>query len=179
MRAPETQPARSTANPPPRTGDRRSSIQVSVSRRQIFRRVMVSPSEPHSDCAVRPTIGRPVTGRSALPAGSPNAPPRELHAKRVAMDRENPSSLGQIPSHALEHSEHDLALELVRGLIEGEGFGRPDLRGLLGQQHVQRKIVELDDGPFGQDHTSLDYVLELAYVPRPPVRPQGGERFGR
>src|SRR6266508_408166 len=133
MRAPKTQPARSAANPPPHKGDRRSSIQVSVSRRQIFRRTMVSPSEPPSDCAVRPTTGRPVTGRSALAAGRSNAPPRELHAKRVAMDRENPSGLGEIPPHPLEHSEHDLALELIRRLVEGEGLGRPDLRGLLRQ----------------------------------------------
>src|SRR2546426_2142040 len=179
MRASDAQPAGDGAIPQPCETNVGPSGQVPASQPQNVRPRRPPRTPPPSDWAERPTTGRPVVGRSVLPAGRANAPASELHPERITVDFEDPSGFGEIPSHALEHSEHDLALELVRGLIEGEGFGRPDLRSLLGQQHVQRKIVELDDGPFGQDHTSLDDVLELAYVPRPPVRPQGGERFGR
>src|SRR5262245_6480546 len=52
----------------------------------------------------RTTTGRPVTGRSALSAGCPNTPARQLHPERIAMDREDASGLGEIPSDALEHA---------------------------------------------------------------------------
>src|SRR5213594_370725 len=95
------------------------------------------------------------------------------------MDLENSARLGEVPAHPFEDPEHDLALELVRRLVQGQRLGPPNLRGLLRQGDIERKIVELDDGPLGQDHAPLDDVLELAHVARPPVGLQRGERFGR
>ena len=51
-----------------------------------------------------PVTGRPVTGRSALSAGRTNTPARQLHPERIAMDREDASGLGEIPSDPLEHA---------------------------------------------------------------------------
>jgi hypothetical protein len=95
------------------------------------------------------------------------------------MDRENAAGLCKIPPHALQHPQDDLSLELVRGLVEREGLGRADLRGLLGQQYVEWQIVQLNDGPVRQHHASLDDILELAHVPRPPIGLERGERLGR
>ena len=93
------------------------------------------------------------------------------------MNLENSAGLREIPPHTFEDSEHDLALELVSCLVQGQGLRRSNLRGLMGQGNVERKIVELDDRPVGQDHAPLDDVLELADVPRPPIRMQRGERL--
>ena len=50
------------------------------------------------------------------------------------MDREDASSLGEIPSDPLEHAQHDLALELVGGLVERQGLGCPNPGRLLREQ---------------------------------------------
>ena len=94
------------------------------------------------------------------------------------MDLENSAGLGEIPTDTLENPQHDLALELIRGLVEREGFGRPDLRGLLGQRDVQGEVVELDDRALGQNDAALDDVFQLTHVARPAVGFQGGERLG-
>ena len=53
------------------------------------------------------------------------------------MDREDASGLGEIPSDPLEHAQDDLALELVGGLVQRQGLGRPHPGGLLRQQNVE------------------------------------------
>src|SRR5437867_12232479 len=99
--------------------------QVPASRRRNATPPSPRESPPPSDCADRPATGRPATGHSMLPAGRTNTPASELYPERITVDREDPSGLGEIPPHSLEHSQHDLALELIRRLVEREGLGRP------------------------------------------------------
>src|SRR5437870_7104605 len=179
MRAPKTNRGRAGAiRPPPEIRDGDFQPSHCFSTANVSRGFAGCTDASHSGCAARPASGRPVTGRSALP-GRPDAPSRQLHTERVPMDLENPSGLGQVPADTLEDPQDDLLLELIRGLVERKGFGRPNLRDLLGQRHVQRQIVELDDGRLGQDHAALDDVLALTHVARPPVGVQGGQRLGR
>src|SRR5438876_4494599 len=135
--------------------------QVPASRRRNATPRSPRESPPPSDWADRPATGRPATGHSMLPAGRTNTPASELYPERITVDLEDPSGFGEIPPDAFENAQHDLTLELICRLVEGESLGRPDLGGLLGQRDIQREIVELDDRPLGQHHAPLDDVLEL------------------
>src|SRR5437870_1994885 len=61
------------------------------------------------------------------------------------MDLENASGLGEIPSDALENAQHDLPLELIRGLVE-------------------RGVRRGDDPDVDLDRPRAAYALDLAFL---------------
>src|SRR5256712_8122334 len=88
-------------------------------------------------------------------------PACEHSLERVTVDSEDPCGLTLVALDALHDAQHDLTLELLRRLLEGQALGPPDLETVLGQQHVEGQVVQLHEGAFRQNHAPLDHVLEL------------------
>src|SRR5262245_7446624 len=124
--------------------------------------------------------GPPLATRRPLsnPLRATQAPASEAGFERVAVDAKQARRLAHIPAHTLEHPQHDLALELLGGLHQGEAV-HPRTRVVVRNEQVERQVTEADQRALGQSHEALDDVLQLSYVARPPILLQNRERFGR
>src|SRR5436189_5290693 len=88
-------------------------------------------------------------------------PSREHPLERVPMDSEDPRGLSLVALDALHDAQHDLTLERLRGLLQGQSLGRAELETVLGQEDVERQLVERREWWFRQAHDALDHRSEL------------------
>jgi hypothetical protein len=88
---------------------------------------------------------------------------------------QRPRRLRPVPTGSRERRPDRLALEV----LPAERLGESEAVGPgAGRRAREREVVGSDIGAGGGDRRVLDDVLELADVPRPPVRAEAGERLG-
>src|SRR6478672_11318650 len=91
--------------------------------------------------------------------------------QRAERDTEIASGRGHVPVGLLERAENEVALEGVAGLLEQRLAGRR--AGVqLGEVVLHREVLVADPLLVADRDESLDEVLELPDVARPPVRGQ-------
>src|SRR5207249_10363955 len=89
------------------------------------------------------------TGR-ALSKFSRRLPACGHSLERVTVDSEDPCGLALVALDALHDAQHDLTLELLRRLLEGQALGPPDLETVLGQEHVEGQVVRSEERRVGK-----------------------------